>query len=170
VRGRKCHPQLAGQQQHHRRGRVRALGDVLGVAGKGDTGLVEQALLYRRGHHRAEFSGQAAIDRAIDQRQYCRGVGAVEPSRDAGCSERLVQQSHRSRGPLDRSASFIVTQHELESEQPRALLEERAITQAHQRPLARLRGGRQAQIGPDAGWFPRGQRDRRRWPQSRSST
>ncbi len=68
MRGGERHAQVGGDEHHHGQRRSRALGDVFGMAGKGDTRLVDQAFLHRRSHHGAEFAGKAAIDGAIDQR------------------------------------------------------------------------------------------------------
>ena len=53
------HAHAAAGQHHHHLGRVRALGQVFGVAGEGDAAVVDDSLVHRRGYHGGEFAGQA---------------------------------------------------------------------------------------------------------------
>ena len=88
---------LRGGQHHDRQRRAGARGDVLGVAGEGDAGLVDQALLHRRGHHGRELAGQAAVHRAIDQLPAPGGaLRTLEPPGSAGRRQRLMQHAQRA--------------------------------------------------------------------------
>ena len=78
---------VPADQHHHRQRRVGARGDVLGVSDEGDPGLVDQALLHRRGHHRRELARKAAIHGAVDQGAApARALPSIEPSGDAAAA------------------------------------------------------------------------------------
>ncbi len=55
-------------QHHHGQRCVRARGEVFGVAGEGDAGVVDHALVHRRGDHRGELAGEGAVGGALEQR------------------------------------------------------------------------------------------------------
>ena len=84
----------SGRQQHHRPRSAAALGEVLGVAGEGDAGVVDDALLHRRGDHRVELAvcGSPRAPRragpapsgALRDVEPCRPALA-QPAAGAGC-------------------------------------------------------------------------------------
>jgi hypothetical protein len=90
--------QPAADQHHHDR-RAGALGEVLGVTGERNAGVVDDAFLHRRGHHGLVFAGQTALHRPIEQAQDIAAVGGIEPARRARAGERQVL--HLRRVPQD---------------------------------------------------------------------
>ncbi len=81
VRGRERHAQVPGHQHHHR---MRAAGcrrEVFRVTREGDAGIVDDALLHRRRHHRGEAAGDAAFGSGVQQGKHVAGIRGVRPAR-----------------------------------------------------------------------------------------
>jgi hypothetical protein len=81
----------AAGQQHHRAAAARAAREVFRVPRKADTGIVDDALLDRRGDHRRKLTTAAARDGAIEQREHIARVARIEAARHAARRERHVQ-------------------------------------------------------------------------------
>ena len=65
-----AHHRLAAGEQHHHLRRRGLPGEIFGVAGEGDAGVVDHALVHRRGDHGGELARHAAGQRSIEGRQH----------------------------------------------------------------------------------------------------
>ena len=81
--GREGDAQRARRQQHDRVRRVRALCEILGVAGEGHAGIGDDAFVHRRGDHGIELTGERPIDRAVEELEHVGGIARIQPSRCA---------------------------------------------------------------------------------------
>ena len=90
------HAQLACGQHHHGACAVGALREVLGMAAERDAGVVDHALVHRRRDDGVELPGQCGLDGAVEECQYVRRVGRLEPPRHARHRERLVRHAQRA--------------------------------------------------------------------------
>ncbi len=81
VRGGQCDSQRAAGQQHHRTLHAAALRQVFRVAGERDAGVVDDALLHRRGDHGVEL-GPRGIRRVARSSsvEHPAGIACVEPA------------------------------------------------------------------------------------------
>ena len=82
--------QAAADQHHDDLRRARMLGEIFGVAGEGDAGIVDHALLHRRGHHRGELAVQASPHGAVEDGQHIASICWIEPAGNRRASERHV--------------------------------------------------------------------------------
>jgi hypothetical protein len=146
MRRRKRHAQAAPDQHHHHVRGAGVLGEIFGVTGEGNAGIVDHALLHRRGDHRVEFAAEAA------------GNGAVEHGEHVGAVRRIELSGHR--GMAQRKVFDLRG------------LEERAVADHHHPRAQVLCGDALAKLGTDAGRLTRGERDHRALYRSsrRSST
>ena len=119
----------------------RALGEVFGVAGERDAGVVDHALLHRRGDHGVELAGEAAVD--------ARGRAA----RARSGALRRIELARRDAGRAQR--------HVLDCAATRARSERAVADDDHARRAGSAREER-AQLGTDAGGLAGGERDDRR--------
>ncbi len=76
-------PQLLGRQHHDHFTGVSALFEELGMAGKGDAGVVDVAFVHRPGNQRREFAIKAAIAGA---RQRFHHIAAILDMSTPGCT------------------------------------------------------------------------------------
>ncbi|MNS97900.1 hypothetical protein D3C72_1322490 [compost metagenome] len=88
----------AGQHHHHAR-HAGAVGQVFGMAGEGDAGVVDGALLHRRRDHcgipgRGLAARAAAADGGIEQLQHIGAVARIEPPGLARDRQRDVLDHH----------------------------------------------------------------------------
>ena len=133
MRGGERDAQAAADQHHHDRRAAGLLGEIFGVAGEGDAGVVDHALLHRRGHHGGELALEAAADGAVENRQHIASVCRIEPAGNRRTRERHVLDA--------RTAG-----------------EERAVADDHD---VHLRSKAYAQLGTDAGGLAGSERDYR---------
>jgi len=137
-----------------------ALPQIFGVAGEGDTGIVDYALVNRRRDDGVEFPGDGAIDRAIHEPEHITRVGRVQAARDAGSAERVMLDGERTglvpSGPRSVSAHF-----HSQADQARALGQQIAIRKTDQLARQLAPGDGETQLRPDTGWLTR--RERNAW-------
>ena len=80
-----------GAGEHHDHAwRVRAFGQIFSVAGKGNAGVVDRALLQRRGDDGVEPALQGAVDSRVKQRQHVAPVGGIERTGYGRHAERMM--------------------------------------------------------------------------------
>ncbi len=127
VRGGQRHPQMVRRQQHDRMARAGALGQVFGVTGEWHAGVVDGALLHRRGDHGRELTLHAARDGAVQQGEHVARVGGVQLASVAMRRERHVDDFEVARLGGVRAARRIRHQFHLEPQQPRAFSQQGAI-------------------------------------------
>ena len=80
VRRRQGHAQTASGEHHDHLRRAGFLGEIFGVAGEGDAGIVDDALVYRRGDHRGKFATLATAKRPVEQSEHVAGIGGIQPA------------------------------------------------------------------------------------------
>ncbi len=104
VRRGERHAQPAAGEHHHDARRSGALGEVLGVAGERDAGVVDRRLLHRRRDHRGELARLAAVEGAIEQRQDVprRWPGRGDRRRPAPARRRAARTTARRRRARSR--------------------------------------------------------------------
>jgi len=78
MRGGQRHPQAATDQHHDDLPGLRVFCKEFGMAGEGDMGLVDDALVYGRSDHGVEGSAQTAVGRSGQCIQHILAVDAVE--------------------------------------------------------------------------------------------
>ena len=132
-------------------------GEVLGVAGEGDAGIVDDALVHRCRYHRVELAREASVDRAVEQRQDVPRIRAdpvVRPCRArraARAAPRLDPRRGRpGRNRAGRSCACARRGPVRAATGPPAA----RPRQSKRRPRQRC-----AQVGSDAGRLPGRQRD-----------
>jgi hypothetical protein len=83
------------------------------VAGEHDAGVVDHALLHRRGHHGVVLAREAAVDRAIEDFEDVAAVGRIERARGARATQRdvlyvgeILEQLPIAQGDQPRIESF----------------------------------------------------------------
>lgn len=90
VGGRQGNAQASSGQHHHHLGGVGEVGEEFGMAGKGDAGFVDHALVHRCGDHPGEVPVEAALAGAGQGFQDVGGVGSVQlPGPDRGGQGRI---------------------------------------------------------------------------------
>ena len=86
---------------------ARLLGKEFGVAGKGDAGVVDDALLHRRGDHGVVFAREAASEREVEHREHIAAVAGVElpgtRGRERGTCSISGKPASRARSPTATS-------------------------------------------------------------------
>ena len=128
---------------------------VFGMAGEGRSGIVDDALVHRRGHDRGVAAGACAVDGFVEHGEHMRGIAHIEP---AGHDRRLdhdVMDGHALR------AEHLARAHAM-----RGAFEHRARTDHDEfvrigalgNPLRERRRG---DLGPDAGRLTGGDRNGR---------
>jgi hypothetical protein len=162
VGGGQRNPHAAADQHHHRVLRARALGQELGVAGEGDAGVVDDALLQRRRHHRVEPALAAAVRRHLEGAQHVAAVCGVEPPGNGGARQRRVQHLRGAAGRLAAGAGRKIRRGERHAQAPRPLLQE--IPVCHHDDAGREAPARElnAEFRPDARGLARRYRYQRR--------
>ena len=136
------------------RGVLRALGEIFGVAGEGNAGVVDRALLQRRGDDGVETAGQRAVDRGVEQAEHVAPVGGVELAR-----LRQARRARDARSRLARRAALGQPTHRARACEQRAIAEH---GEARRRPARRAPAERRRrQFGTDAGRLAGGDRDGR---------
>ena len=136
VRGGERYAQAAADQHHDHLLRTRALREKFGMAAKRDAGIVERAFLHRRGHHRVELAGEAAAQRALEDRDDIGAVRGVEAAGNARPDQRDVLDI----GTAGKQA---------------------AVADRHDARGERLARHARAKLRPDPGRFARSERDDR---------
>ncbi len=91
VRRGQGHAQTAADEHHDHARRGGQPGEILGMPGKRNAGIVDRALVHRRGHHRGEAPVQAAGHGAIEQSQHVGTIRGVQRARGHGRGEGQVQ-------------------------------------------------------------------------------
>jgi hypothetical protein len=66
------------------------------MAGEGDAGVVDHALLHRRGHHGVELAGEAAADGAVEDIEDVAAVGGIELAGEPGPAKRNMFDSGKT--------------------------------------------------------------------------
>ena len=143
-------------------GAVRAPGEIFGVSAEGDAGLVDHALVNRRGDDGVELPGERAVDGALEQRQHVARVGRIRAAGDARCAERQMRDSERTgcmRGAARCRSACVAGERDRKLQLLRTRGEQRAVAEAHQLARQLAQGERQAQLRADAGGLSRGQSD-----------
>src|SRR5688500_15089340 len=150
------HAQAVGGQQHHRVPRAGALGQVFGVAGELNAGIVDDALLHRRGDHGRELAAHAAVDGTVEHREHMARIEDIELAGGAGHAQRHVQHPQRSgpRGP--RGPGIVGLEEDVGAQELRALGEQ--LVAADDDQFGGKPGLRECEteIRADAGGFTRG--------------
>ena len=102
--GHQRHAQRFGRQHHHHFTGLRALFKELGMTGKGDPRIVNNALVHRPGNQRGEFAVQAAIAGAGQRFHHVAAVADVEHAR---FNRRVERDGEKGQGActLRRSGS-----------------------------------------------------------------
>ena len=94
---RQRHAQTAADEHHHDSLCAAMLGQIFGVAGKRKTGIVDDALVHRRGDDGVIRAVQAAGEGDVEQGQYVGAVTGVEFARRDGSGDRNVVHMQRTR-------------------------------------------------------------------------
>ncbi len=81
VGGGERHAQAAAGEHHHDLAGAAVVGQVFGVAGEGKAGVVDDALVHRRGDDGVIGPVHAARDRGVEQGQHVGAVAGVEHAR-----------------------------------------------------------------------------------------
>ena len=90
--GHQRHAQRFRRQHHHHFTGLRALFKELGMTGKCDPRIVNNALVHRTGNQRGELAVQATIAGAGQRVHYVAAVADVEHARFNRCVERDVEK------------------------------------------------------------------------------
>ncbi|MOA16755.1 hypothetical protein D3C78_1369850 [compost metagenome] len=154
--------QSSGGQHHHYLGCVGQLGEEFGVAGEGDSALVDHALVHRRGDHSGEVAVQAALAGAGEGFQHIAGIRRVQLAALHRSGQWCIPhvQAAGLRGLLWPVARSDRQQADRQAQQCGALGQQRLAGDGHQRVRLRLAGQQQAQVGADAGGLAGGQREK----------
>ncbi len=159
VRRRQCHTQAARNEQHHGPRDAAVRGEVFGVAGEGDAGFVDDALLHRRRDDRVELVGDRAGHGGVEQREHIGRVAAVGSPCLRRRTERGVRDPQLARHVGVGFAAPVVVQDQRPAGRGRALGEQCAITEADEFAGPGAARDRRAQLGADARGFAGGERD-----------
>ena len=96
--GGQSHAQAAAGQHHHHLTGAAFFGQVFGVAGKGDAGIVENAFIQRRSHQRGKFARVHALIGAVEQLQHIRRIFYAQTAGFAGRGQGDVQHFQHAGG------------------------------------------------------------------------
>ena len=72
------HAQAATGEHHHDLSRRGFFRQIFGVSGKSHAGIIDDAFVHRRRHHRGKLAATAAVQRPIQQLQHVTRIGRVE--------------------------------------------------------------------------------------------
>jgi len=153
VRGHQGDPQPACRQHHHHLFGVGQFGKEFGVAGKGDAGFVDHALVHWGGDHAGEVAVDAALPCASQGFQHERRIGLVQlPGNHVGLQRGVphVQAASR-RGHVGPVAWRHVQQIDGHTQLRGPLKEQVAAGNGNQGVWLGLRGDQQAQVWTNAG-------------------
>ena len=154
--GRERHAQAGRGQHHHGLRRATCLGEELGMAGEGDAGVVDNALVHRSGDERVELSASAAVNGGFQRFDNIGSVRGLQPPRNHGTGglERLHEYTRaRRRAPLPFAGG------ERQTQKPCTLFQQGGIGDQYQRAVHRALRQLEAQFRPDAGGFAGRQRN-----------
>ena len=141
------------------RGCPRALRQILGVAGEGNAGVIDETVMHRRRDDGIEFMRESTVDRTIKDPEHEACVPHVELAGDAGRCERMVLDREAAGDMRRMFARVINAQGNLRTHRLCALFQERAIGESYKLAVKRLRGDCEAQLRADPGRLACGERD-----------
>ena len=115
VSGRERDAQPSRDQQHHGM-RVAALrSEILGMAPERYAGVVDRGFLDRRGDHRVEAAGQAALGGGVEQAEHVAGIGRVGMA-GLDCAGEAHRQDRQRAGAVRRRRCVALPGTERESQ------------------------------------------------------
>ena len=113
--------------QHHHDVAVRALREKFRVPGEGDPGIVDHALLHRRGDECGELARDAAIGRACERLEHVGCVARVERAGVRWRAQRHVQAAQAGARALRACAAVVVFESEIDIAMPRSRAQQMRI-------------------------------------------
>ena len=144
-----CDPHTA-PDKHHDRIPPCQLGQIFRVSRKSDSGIIDDALMHRSGHHCSEFLPTASDRSPLQGSKHVAGIGWRSFSGDGGFSQWDVQHVKAARLSGSRQG-WVVRDMQGKPQQPRAFPKKIAVGDdgqiEGQRPLSDL----YAQVGADSG-------------------
>ena len=102
VGGGQRHAQAAAGEHHHHLAGAAFFGQVFGVAGKRNAGIVENAFVQRRGHQRGKFARLHALIGAVEQLQHIRRVFCAQAAGFARRAQGNMQHFEHAGGRCAR--------------------------------------------------------------------
>ena len=159
VGGGQGHAQTASGQHHYHLLGVAFGGQVFGVAAKRHSGIVDNALVYRRGNHGGKFTGRHACISRIKQIQHIRRIGRRQlPRHHRRCHRQMVNIQYPG---LWRGIGLIIAQVHVFAQQLRSCLQHGFIAQHHHAVRPVSTGQIQAHIRANARRLTAGDRQPR---------
>ena len=164
--------QATAGQHHHHPTRARPLGQVFGMAGEGNTGIVDHPLVHRRRDHRGKFSTPATGQSPVEQGQHIRRIGGVKAAWPGYGRQGQVQ--HVESAWLRRQRRIPVAQTAGQVQRRGPFRKQLTVRQYHD-ACAKARRARvieetQADIGADTRRIPGRDGNRRQQAAQRSSS
>ena len=117
-------------QHHHDMRRAGFLGEIFGMTGEGNAGIIDDAFMYRRRDHRGKFTGQATVNGTIEQPEDVSGIGRIEHTCFRRRGERTMQ--HVKRTGQERVVWRPVAQFDAHAKLPRAFSQQVTVGQNDQ--------------------------------------
>lgn len=149
--GGKRDAQAAADEHHDDPVRAAAVGQVFGVAGEGEAGIVDDALVHRRGDDGVKRSIEAACEGSVEQGQHMGAIAGVERARRNGDGGGNV--AHVQPAGLVRRRSVAAAEVDRDAEPGRTVAQHVDVAEDRQPAWQGMLRQGDAQVGPDSRGF-----------------